>query len=70
MSFTVCWTGKEKTFSDKDIAIRFQDSLPEGSDLWFGESTLLRSRVKYPNGTFETTVYNYDGEGGEYTLPQ
>ena len=57
--FTVNFTGKEKSFSSKDIAIRFMDTLDVGSDLWLA-NTLLRSRVKQPAGTFEVTVYDYD----------
>jgi len=60
MSFTVNYSGKEKSFSSKDHAIKFQDRLDCGSDLWFGECTLLRSREKQPDRSFKVEVYNYD----------
>lgn len=61
MSFTVNYAGKEKEFSSKDHAIKFMERLDCGSDLWFGVSTLLRSRVKQPDGTFKVTQY-FDGK--------
>jgi len=60
MNFSVNYTGKEKEFPSKDDAIKFMNSLSDGSDLWFGVCTLLRSRVKQPDGTFKIEDYLYD----------
>lgn len=61
--FTVNYAGKEKEFSSKDHAINWMDRLDCGSDLWLA-NTLLRSRVKQADGTFEVTTYNYDHLSG------
>ena len=58
MSFTVNYAGKSKDFSSKDHAIGWMDRLDCGADLWIC-NTLLRSRVKQADGTFEITEYNY-----------
>ena len=60
MSFTVCWTGKEVSFSSKDHARAYQDRLNVGSDLWFGTNLLLRSRIKQPDGSFKVIEYTYN----------
>lgn len=60
MSFTVNYAGKEKDFSSKDHAIKFQDGLNCGSDLWIC-NTLLRTRMEQSDGSYKITVYNYDG---------
>lgn len=60
MSFFVNYSGNEKEFSSKEHAIKYMKRLDCGSDLWFGTSTLLISRVKQSDGTFEVTEYCYD----------
>lgn len=67
--FTVQYKGRSKDFSSKDHAIKYMIRLDCGSDLWVA-NTLLRSRVLQPNGYFRVTVYNYDGDGSEYSYTE
>lgn len=63
MIFSVTWSGLERTFNDKGVAINFMESRDVGSDLWTEngdpeDSILLISRVKQSNGTFNVEVHN------------
>lgn len=63
MSFLVNWSGVERSFNDKGVAISFMESRDVGSDLWLEcgdseDSVLLISRVKQSNGTFKVETHN------------
>ena len=63
MIFSVNWSGLERSFNDKGVAISFMESRDVGSDLWLetgheDDSILLISRVKQSNGTFKVEVHN------------